>query len=337
MPEVTAFPQSGDTVAGKYLIERLVGTGKTSLVFSARHRVTGKRFAIEWMLGHAEDTKHDALLQDDEHDEHEHDETVEPQPAAAVGGEQTAAGLVDRVDSVDTLNSVDRIDGADVVDDAIRDADELVSDAHELEGAEHRIIGHFRHPSVLEVYDIGETSGTLYTVMEWSDGESLEARIARNGAMSMSEACRLLIPCLRGMHEAHSAGIVHGDLKPSNMFICQPTQTTPEVVKVLDFDVVDPAARSGETERASLVRYLATKTKPYYRAPEQFGDTPIDHRADVYAFGAILYEMLAGQPPFAPLRHGNRDELTPTRLAALHARRDRLPLAVDAIVGRAMA
>ena len=304
MPEVTALPQPGDVFAGKYLIERVIGAGRASLVFSARDRVSGKRVAIEWSLPGT--VRHDAVLDDE-------DESL-----AAVSGDEQGD-----------------IQAARARDD-VRDADALVSEADQLADAEHVAIGHLRHPNVLAVYDVGEAHGSRYSVMEWADGESLEARIRSMGRMSVSEATRLLVPCLRGMHEAHAAGIVHRDLKPSNIFICHATGSASEVVKVLDFEVT--AADGGEDDIASLMsRRGTTSTKPYYRAPEQFGDVETDHRVDVYAFGAILYELLTGWPPFAPIRHVNREDLTPTRQAVLQARADKLPPGADALVGRAMA
>lgn len=299
MAEVTALPQPGDTFAGKYLLERVIGSGRASLVFSARHLSSGKRVAIDWSLPGTDYVWHGALL--------------------------------DVADDRESLEADEQDDSEEA-----RDAAELVSDAGGFGDDELPAIGQFRHPNVFDVYDFGEAFGSRYCVLEWADGESLEARIQRAGRMTVSEATRLLVPCLRAMHEAHTVGIVHHDLKPSNIFICQATESMSEVVKVLDFDLT--AAGAGDEDIGSLVlRRATTSTKPYYRAPEQFGDVEIDHRADVYAFGAILYELLTGWPPFAPIRHVNREDLTPTRQAVLQARSDRLPAGADALVGRAMA
>jgi serine/threonine protein kinase len=159
MPDVTALPRPGDVFAGKYLIERVIGSGKNSLVFAAQHCVTGKRFAIEWLLQRSAHARHEALIDDD---------ACEP---AAIGGEP-----------------------ARVASDEVRDAGDLVSEAHDLEPSP-QVVGHFRHPNVLEVYDVGEASGSLYTVMEWSDGESLEACLARC-------SCRVCAACTKRMPRA---------------------------------------------------------------------------------------------------------------------------------------
>lgn len=299
MPDVTALPRPGDVFAGKYLIERVVGNGKNSLVFVAQHCVTGKRFAIEWLVPRAEHARHDAVIQEGDPED----------TPAAVSGKIVAE---------------------------VRDAGDLVTEADDFVTSEHQVVGHFRHPNVLEVYDVGEAAGSLYTVKEWSDGESLEARLARSGPMSIAEACALLVPCMRGMHEAHTAGILHRDLKPSNIYLCQATPSSPLVAKVLDFEVASEIGR--DADAASLVVWRGARdSKPYYRAPEQIGGLEVDHRADVYAFGAILYEVLTGRPPFAPVRYARRDERATRGVPALQSRSERLPPGADAIIGRAMA
>jgi serine/threonine-protein kinase len=297
MPDVTALPQPGDIFAGKYLIERLIGSGKTCLVFGARHHVTGKLFAIRWLLPTEEATRHDAVIEEEEREGDDDEESVS-------------------------------------------DAEEFLSDdAHDAgrPSSEHQVVGHFRHPNVLEVYDVGEEAGSLYTVMDWAEGEALDARLLRTGPLPIAEACRLLIPCMRGMHAAHAAGIVHRDLKPSNIFVYHATPSAPETVKVLDFEVAS-SAPVGEGAAAIVAHTGDLARQPYYRAPEQLGGLPTDHRVDVYAFGAMLYEVLSGRPPFAPTRADRPvSEISSAYSLSLQHGAQHLPRGADAIVARAMA
>lgn len=132
-------------------------------------------------------------------------------------------------------------------------------------------------------------------VMDWMEGESLSARIQRVGPMSLDEVRRLLVPCMRGMHAAHAAGLVHRDLNPTNILVCQPDGHSPEIAKVLDFSVVHfPSA-----EAAAVAAMSKSFGSPDFLSPEQRFGLPADHRADVYAFGAILYQALSGRPPIA--------------------------------------
>ena len=283
MAEQTALPQPGEVFAGRYLIEQIIGSARMSVVFGARHSVTGRGFAIRWML---------------------------PGNDAGISQVSSTASRA-AVDAPDPTAAVSATPG------------------------EHQVVGHFRHPNVLEVYDVGEVGGSFYTVMEWLDGESLDARLRRVGALPLSEACRLLVPCMRGMHEAHAAGIIHRDLKPANIFICEPTPTSPETVKVLDFEIAKVAGASIETAVFEALKEPSSAS-PYYRAPELFSEAPTDQRVDVYAFGAILYEVLSGRPPFAPTRRGQVDA-APGHGVALQHRVDRLPLGALQIIARAMA
>jgi serine/threonine-protein kinase len=138
--------------------------------------------------------------------------------------------------------------------------------------------------------------GTPYIVMELLAGESLESLIAREKTLPVTRAADLVAQACRGVQAAHAAGIVHRDLKPQNLFVCRRQDGT-DLVKVLDFGVAKLQAineGSGQTGTGTG----AVLGTPSYMSPEQArGASVVDHRADVYALGAILYQLVSGQKP----------------------------------------
>ena len=151
------------------------------------------------------------------------------------------------------------------------------------------------HPNVVTVFDVIEHHGMACIVMELLAGETLDRHLARVGKLSMNEAHRLLLPAMRGVAAAHAQGVIHADLKPQNIFICVGPDGRPVTTKVLDFGISQIAERS----RDPSAKQTTVMGTPAYMAPEQLADSaPIDRRADVYGFGVILYEALAGQVPF---------------------------------------
>jgi serine/threonine-protein kinase len=152
------------------------------------------------------------------------------------------------------------------------------------------------HRNIIEVLDVGATpEGDPYLVMEYLEGESLAALLGRRGRLDFATAAEILAPVLRALQATHEAGIVHRDLKPDNIFLAYPKDGPPEV-KIIDFGI-SKMAEAG-------VRSLLTQSgvmigTPAYMAPEQAtGDSSLDHRADIYAVGVILYELLSGRRPF---------------------------------------
>jgi len=158
---------------------------------------------------------------------------------------------------------------------------------------EARIAVKLRSPHVVEVVDFGEDAdGRLFIVMELLHGESLRARLAREGRLAPERAVRLLRQLLDGLGAAHAAGIVHRDLKPDNLWVSGAGDD--EQIKILDFGVAksaDPADRS-RTQRGLVVG------TPEYLAPEQAVGDDVDARADLYAVGILAYVLLAGRHPF---------------------------------------
>ncbi|HSA56596.1 MAG TPA: protein kinase [Gemmatimonadaceae bacterium] len=163
-----------------------------------------------------------------------------------------------------------------------------------------------QHPHIVPVLSAGDSNGLPYYTMPYVDGESLRARLAR-GALSIGEAIGILRDVARALAFAHAHGVVHRDIKPDNVLLSGGSAT------VADFGIAKAitAARTGGTQGATLTQLGTALGTPAYMAPEQAaGDPGTDHRADLYAYGVMAYEMLAGHAPF----HG----LTPQRLLAAH-------------------
>ena len=154
---------------------------------------------------------------------------------------------------------------------------------------EVEIAAKLSHPNILPVYDSGEADGLLYYVMPLVEGESLPERMARDKQMPALEALRLAREVAEALAYAHARGIVHRDIKPANILLWAGHAL------VADFGIARAMESSGE---ALTQTGLAIGT-PVYMSPEQAtGATDIDGRTDIYALGCVLYEMLAGEPPF---------------------------------------
>ncbi len=145
------------------------------------------------------------------------------------------------------------------------------------------------HPNVLAVYDIGETDGTHYIVLELVKGGNAQEVLASRGAFHWTEATSILIDVCRGVAAAHKAGLIHRDIKPAN--ILRSTQGT---VKLGDFGLVKLAGRKG-TVVTSLGAVIGT---PHYMSPEQTRSAAVDERSDLYALGATYFALLTGRPPY---------------------------------------
>ena len=161
---------------------------------------------------------------------------------------------------------------------------------------EARACGRIRHPNVVELYDVGETEqGDPFLVMERLAGETLEQRIDREGRLPVDDAARIALEIALALRAAHDARIVHRDLKPANVFLHQAPDAFQPVVKVVDFGV---SKILSPTEASSTVTGSAVGT-PAYMSPEQArGERDVDHRADLWALGVVLFELLTGTRPF---------------------------------------
>ncbi|HVM91637.1 MAG TPA: protein kinase [Terriglobales bacterium] len=162
---------------------------------------------------------------------------------------------------------------------------------------EARAAAALNHPNILSIFDIGESGGAPYIVSELLEGTTLR-ELVRNGPMPVRKAIEVALQVARGLAAAHDKGIVHRDLKPENIFVTEDGR-----VKILDFGLAKltrpEATEGGDTLTAQV------NTEPGqvmgtagYMSPEQVRGKPADHRADIFAFGSILYEMLSGKRAF---------------------------------------
>jgi serine/threonine protein kinase len=150
-----------------------------------------------------------------------------------------------------------------------------------------------RHPNLIAVYQAGRAAGCPYLVLELVEGDNLEGLVGRYGRLPVAEACEVIRQAALGLQHLHEHGLVHRDVKPSNLML-----TPAGEVKVLDLGLARDLHELGEGERITLHgQCLGTLD---YMAPEQCADPhAVDIRADVYGLGCTLYELLAGQAPFA--------------------------------------
>ncbi|HKG58839.1 MAG TPA: protein kinase [Pyrinomonadaceae bacterium] len=166
----------------------------------------------------------------------------------------------------------------------------------------------FRHPNAVTVYDLRTAAdGTIYMVMEYVEGHTLDLAIKTRGRFSAAESLDILTPIMSVLDTAHSMGVVHRDLKPENIMIGKPDETGPPVVKLLDLGIAKMREIAGGDNGGNTALTMAGQVlgTPYYMSPEQWGEIPrdesseIDGRADVYSLGLVFYEMIAGRRCFA--------------------------------------
>lgn len=194
---------------------------------------------------------------------------------------------------------------------------------------EIQLTARLQHPHIVPILRSGEVDGIPYYMMPFEEGQSLRVHLARNGALPIRQAASILRDVARALEFAHERGIVHRDIKPENILLAGNTAA------VADFGIAKAlvtSRKAGET-RALTELGVAIGT-PQYMAPEQAAAEEVDHRADLYAFACVAYEVLTGEPPFVgapsvmirahftqtPAPIGDKRAGVPEDLAALVAR-----------------
>jgi serine/threonine-protein kinase len=199
---------------------------------------------------------------------------------------------------------------------------------------EARAASRIHHPNAINVTDLGSTEDSSpFIVMEFVDGKTLERLIRDEGPLHPQRAANILRQAAGALEAAHSAGIIHRDIKPQNIIVSQVDGL--DWVKVVDFGVSKGVTNSERGASLTAANFIVGT--PRYMSPEQCDNGNVDARSDVYSLGVVLYEMLAGVPPF--------EDHSPARLLARHSwecppalgtRRAGVPPEVESVVMSAL-
>jgi serine/threonine protein kinase len=202
---------------------------------------------------------------------------------------------------------------------------------------EAQAIAAVRHTGVVDVLDFGETAQAVpYFVMELLEGETLSARVRRQGPLSWAFVRNIALEVSEALAHAHAAGIIHRDLKPSNVIVLDAPPVRGSSTKLIDFGI----AKLLDQDGPKLTKKGFIQGTPAYMSPEQVLAEPVDARSDVYGLGCLLYFLLSGQRPFADksgtaaLRAQVHE--SPPSFAEIAAEQA-IPPEVEALVFRAMA
>jgi eukaryotic-like serine/threonine-protein kinase len=215
-------------------------------------------------------------------------------PAGTVVGEYRLVGLIGRGGMGSVYQAEQPEIGAQVAVKVVAARHSRDADLVRRFVDEARAVNKIRHPNIVDIFAFGRLpDGRQYFIMEYLEGETLTARLAR-GPVPAPEARRLLRQICAGLHAAHAERIVHRDLKPDNLWIAKPKHGEP-FAKILDFGI---AKLLESQDAATITASGMTMGTAHFMSPEQCRGDAVDHRTDIYALGVILYEMFAGRRPF---------------------------------------
>jgi len=194
---------------------------------------------------------------------------------------------------------------------------------------EIEIASSLNHPHILPLFDSGEADGLLYFVAPFIEGQSLRDRLNAEHQLPVEEAVELTRQVAAALAYAHGRGLLHRDIKPENILLAQG-----EAV-VADFGIARAVEEAAERRLTQTGIVIGT---PAYMSPEQGTGTPVDARSDLYSLACVLYELLAGQPPFtSPTAHALLAQHSLDQVPSIRAARPAVPPALEAVIGRALA
>jgi len=190
---------------------------------------------------------------------------------------------------------------------------------------EAQAAGRLNHPNIVAVYDYGEDGANAWIAMELVEGGTLKQILDRGGRMPLPEIMRVMDQMLAGLDYSHKRGVVHRDIKPANLML-----TADQQIKIADFGIA-------RIENSSMTQVGTVMGTPSYMAPEQLRGEPVDARADIWASGVLLYQLLTGEKPFeggysSVLHKALNTEPTPASALAVTA-----PRGFDAVISKALA
>ncbi|MGA7122732.1 MAG: serine/threonine-protein kinase [Polyangiaceae bacterium] len=212
---------------------------------------------------------------------------------------------------------------------------EVMRTPHAVERFEReaRASGRVRSRHVVSVMDVDtDTQGRPYMVLELLRGRDLQAELRQRGPLPIPEAIDLILQACGALAEAHEAGIVHRDLKPSNLFLAE--EGGSRIVKILDFGI----SKSAPDVDPSVTSAAVSVGTPLYMSPEQVRSSrDVDRRADVWSLGIILYELIAGAPPFSGTTTAAVAAIVADATPSLRAVRPEVPEALERVIAAALA
>jgi len=195
---------------------------------------------------------------------------------------------------------------------------------------EIRVLARLRHPFILPLHDSGEAAGALFFVMPYVDGESLRARITREGSLPIADALEIARQIADALQTAHDEGVIHRDVKPENILMARSGHAL-----LADFGIARGAAGARAEPMTQVGMTVGTVA---YMSPEQaMGEAQIDARSDVYALACVLFEMLAGTPPFTGTAISVLSKHLTVPAPDVTTLRSEVPPAVSKVIMRALA